>query len=233
MECCWHIYDANLGFIFKYFFSIITQKLHGLVSLSNLLPFSLPRSPPAVKCIQLPLSEQYFLPFYTVPALKRAQQSHGESAANRCSAVWKTPGLHGIIYCFHILCSMVTATVNKQNNHKGDWGSCISARPKAAASGAVMCARAELWREAVFERASSSVCTREWEKDPDVKLETVGGGGWGVEGLGWMWLERADVPVSNGWHSHTCPHAHVDTSILAHRSSRTKRFAQLSGAQTA
>ena len=58
---------------------------------------------------------------------------------------------------------------------------------------------------------SSSGCTREWEKDPDVKLETGRGeGGW-MEGLGRMWSERADLPVSNGWHTHTHTHTHTRT----------------------
>lgn len=187
-------------------------------------------STPAVRAI-LPA-------FYMVPALKRAQQSHGESAANRCNVVWTTPGLCGIIYHFHFLCYTVTATVNKQDIHKGERSSCSSAHILKLQQ--QWCVRVRVLscegkgREAVFERASSPVCTREWEKDPDVKLETEEGEGWWwwMEGLGWMWLERADVPVSNGWHLHTCPHAHVDTSILAHRSGRTNRFAQLCAAQT-
>lgn len=76
-------------------------------------------STPAVRAI-LPA-------FYMVPALKRAQQSHRESAANRCNVVWTTPGLRGIIYHFHFLCYTVTATVNKQNIHKGERSSCSSA----------------------------------------------------------------------------------------------------------
>lgn len=108
----------------------------------------------------------------------------------------------------------------------------FSAHPRAAASGAMMRARAELWREAVFERAARLSTHVSGRKTQMLSWrQRKGRGGW-MEGLGWMWSERAVVPVSNGWHSHTCPHAHVDTSILAHGSSRTKRFAQLCGAQS-
>lgn len=126
VECCWHIYDANLGFFFNIFFCYYPESTRTSFLVESPATFSSSFSP----CCQMhstPAVRAILAAFYTAPALKRAQQSHGESAANRCSAVWKTPGLRGIIYCFRILCYTVTATVNKQNIHIGEWSSCSSA----------------------------------------------------------------------------------------------------------
>lgn len=58
---------------------LIGQKLHILVFLLNLLSFALLLGlPPAVKCIQLPLSEQYYLPFILHQCLKE----HGNQTGN-------------------------------------------------------------------------------------------------------------------------------------------------------
>lgn len=148
------------------------------------------------------------------------------------SSLKKTPGLRGILYRLHFLCSSYCKW-----RRSSQWRKTFllrSAHLRAAASSAAMCARAELWREAAFERAarlSTHVSGRKTQMWSWRQRKGRGGDGW-MEGLGWMWSERAVVPVSNGWHSRTCPHAHVDTSILAHGSSRAKRFAQLCGAQS-
>lgn len=116
VECCWHIYDSNLGF-FKNMFPVNTQKLHRLVSLSNLLPFFLLHSPPAVKCIQLPLSEQYFLPFIRYQHLKEHSNHTGNLQLIEAARSEKHLGFVEL-YIASTFCA--TATVNKQNNHEGE-----------------------------------------------------------------------------------------------------------------
>lgn len=121
VECHYH-YDGNLGFLCVFFRQ--TTQAHFRVESPAFFswlfsPCCQMHSTPAVRAI-LPA-------FYMVPALKRAQQSHGESAANRCNVVWTTPGLCGIIYHFHFLCYTDTASVNKQNIHKGERSCCSSA----------------------------------------------------------------------------------------------------------
>lgn len=87
------------------------------------------------------------------------------------------------------------------------------AHPKAELSSVERACVCWAVKGSLLREYCSSVSTREPEKDPDVKLETEqeerGGGGWN------QCDQRADLPVSHGWHSHTYINAHTRKKAAA------------------
>lgn len=176
-SCLWSKFRS-----FIYFF-LIRQTLHSLVSLSNLVTFTLllDPPPPAVKCIRLPLSEQYDLPFILYQHLKEHSNNTGnlQLIGARRSSLKKHLGSMEL-HIASTFCAPVT--VNEEDRHNGGRRSCSAAHIlELQQSSAAMCARAEPWREAAFERAarlSTHVSGRKTQMWSWRQRKGRGGDGW-------------------------------------------------------
>lgn len=179
MSCASCLWSKFRSFI--YFF-LIRQTLHSLVSLSNPVTFTLLLDPPpAVKCIRLPLSEQYDLPFILYQHLKEHSNNTGnlQLIGARRSSLKKHLGSMEL-HIASTFCAPVT--VNEEDHHNGGRCSCSAAHILELQQAVQRCVLV-LSREGKPPLSVQLVCLRTWVGErPRCEAGDRGRGGRG----GWM-----------------------------------------------